>query len=42
MTFSFDSDTAQAVGVLNAVVLENIAYWVRLNETSGRNEKDGK
>lgn len=42
MTYSFDGDTAKVVGVQNAVVLQHVAFWVRLNETNQSNEVNGK
>lgn len=42
MTYSFDGNTAKVVGVQNAVVLQHVAFWVRLNETNHSNEVNGK
>lgn len=42
MTYSFDGNTAKVVGVQNAVVLQHVAFWVRLNETNQSNEVNGK
>lgn len=38
----FSVSVAVEVGVNAAVVLENIAFWVRANRTAGRHKHDGK
>lgn len=38
----FDIDVAKEVGTNAAVLLENIAWWVRTNEANERNLHDGK
>jgi DNA-binding PadR family transcriptional regulator len=38
---SFNTEVASDVGVHAAIILDNIAYWVRHNYRAGRNGHDG-
>lgn len=42
MIYYFDSDIAAEVGVNAAVILQNIAYWVKKNEANGMHLHDGR
>lgn len=41
MRHSFESELAVEIGILPAVILNNIAYWTWYNETNGTNFHDG-
>lgn len=41
MRHGFNTTVAEEVGVNAAVILDNIAYWVKHNYKTGRNERDG-
>lgn len=41
MVNSFDTDVAMVVGVVPAVIYQNIAYWCEKNRTNNQNEFDG-
>jgi DNA-binding PadR family transcriptional regulator len=38
----FRVEVAKEVGINAAVIYENIAYWIKHNAKTGKNEKDGK
>lgn len=42
MQHHFDVDVAMKVGVTEAVLLDNFAYWTKANEANHRNEYDGR
>ena len=42
MNHSFNTDIAQEIGVIPAIMLEHIAFWVLKNKANQTNEKDGK
>lgn len=42
MIYYFDSDVAMEVGVNGAIILQNIAFWVKKNEANEMNFHDGK
>ena len=42
MIHSFDTEVANVVGIAGAVVLRNIAYWVKVNESNDTNCYDGR
>ncbi len=42
MTHSFDTEIAKKYGILEAVLLQNIHYWIAKNRESGKNLHDGK
>lgn len=41
MVNSFDTDVAKDVGVVPAVIYQNIKYWCEKNRTNGKNEYEG-
>lgn len=42
MQHSFDVEIAQKCGILEAVLLENIYYWIKKNEVNNKHFYDGK
>lgn len=42
MKHYFDVDVAEKYGIEAAIIIEQIAYWVRHNEHNGKNLNDGK
>ena len=42
MNHSFNTEIAQEIGVIPAIMLEHIAFWVLKNKANQTNEKDGK
>lgn len=42
MNHSFNTDIAQKVGVVPAIMLEHIAFWVLKNKANQTNEKEGR
>lgn len=42
MIYSFDEEVAKAVGVEAAVILDKFAWWIRHNESNGKNLHEGK
>lgn len=42
MVFAFDGELATEVGVAAAVTFNTISYWIRFNESTGKNFFDGK
>ena len=42
MIYSFDEEVAKVVGVEAAVILDKFAWWIRHNESNGKNLHDGK
>ena len=41
MIHVFDTDVAQKYGINAAIILQNIAFWVKQNEANGTNFYDG-
>lgn len=42
MTHSFDVEIAKSYGLLEAIMLNNIAFWVQKNEANGVNRHEGR
>lgn len=42
MQHSFDVEIAQKYGILEAILLENIYYWIKKNEANNKHFYDGK
>jgi uncharacterized phage protein (TIGR02220 family) len=42
MNYSFDIDIATEYGIDNAIFINNLAYWVKLNKANNTNLHDGK
>lgn len=42
MYYVFDGDFAKEYGILEAVLYQNILYWVKKNEANSANEHDGR
>ncbi len=42
MNYAFNVDIANIVGVEKAVLIENIAFWIKKNKANGRNEREGR
>lgn len=42
MTYQFDTDIAQEFGVPEAIMIYNLAFWIRKNEANGRHFHDGR
>lgn len=41
MNHSFNTDYAELYGIEEAIILENIAFWIKKNETNNKNFYDG-
>ena len=41
MNHSFNIDYAELYGIEEAIILENIAFWIKKNETNNKNFYDG-
>ena len=42
MVYSFDTEIAQRFGVNEAILIQNIAYWIRKNEANDKHFHDGR
>ena len=42
MTYSFDTELAQKLGVNEAIMLQNIVFWLLKNKANGSNYYDGR
>ena len=42
MTYSFDIDIATRFGVPEAIMIQNLAYWIRKNEANGKHQHEGR
>lgn len=42
MTYSFDTELAQKLGVNEAILLQNIVFWLLKNKANGSNYYDGR
>ena len=42
MTYSFDIEIAQEIGVDEAIMLQNIIFWLVKNKANGTNHYDGR
>lgn len=42
MTYSFDTQVAERFGVNEAILIQNLVYWISKNEANGRHEHDGR
>jgi hypothetical protein len=42
MTYQFDIEIAKKYGVDSAVMIQNLAFWIKTNASNGKNFKDGR
>jgi hypothetical protein len=42
MTYQFDIDVASKYGVDSAIMIQNLAFWIKTNASEGRNFYDGR
>lgn len=42
MTYMFDTDVAALYGVDEAIMINNLAYWIRKNEANGKHYHEGR
>lgn len=42
MTYTFDTDIAQRFGINEAILIQNLVYWIRKNEANDKHFHDGR